>query len=355
MHCQSFRVFLRAVRTIILTGMLPEISTYLDFLIALVFNLAIGSIILSLLFEFFAYFLKRRANFLYKLIYDVLNDKLNYNYAAKFYENPQIDLTKRTYRHKPAYISSINFAQTLINTIVNMHETQNEKFEHKEGDVFFKKEQISAEITERFRSAVNNMNFSDLKILLTSFLNTAESEKKDLIENICQWYDEYMNRAAGWYKMKSQRMMVIMAIIGCVAFNIDIFRVSNTLLHDKELASLIAGVAETYVEENKEKTKQLNDNYPDLSDQERFEQHQKDLQEYLTIVDHLYAGNAPIGWKGEVIPDSFSIAYLLKKIAGWLIMAFALAFGAPFWFDLLGKLVNIRKSGLKPLTHNVKT
>jgi hypothetical protein len=66
-------------------------------------------------------------------------------------------------------------------------------------------------------------------------------------------------------------------------------------------------------------------------------------------------GNAPIGWKGEVIPDSFSIAYLLKKIAGWLIMAFALAFGAPFWFDLLGKLVNIRKSGLKPLTHNVKT
>jgi hypothetical protein len=46
---------------------------------------------------------------------------------------------------------------------------------------------------------------------------------------------------------------------------------------------------------------------------------------------------------------------LLKKTAGWLIMAFALAFGAPFWFDLLGKLVNIRKSGLKPLTHNVKT
>ena len=34
---------------------------------------------------------------------------------------------------------------------------------------------------------------------------------------------------------------------------------------------------------------------------------------------------------------------------------FALAFGAPFWFDLLGKLVNIRKSGLKPLTHKVKT
>ena len=33
---------------------------------------------------------------------------------------------------------------------------------------------------------------------------------------------------------------------------------------------------------------------------------------------------------------------------GWLITAFAVSMGAPFWFDLLNKFVNIRASGKAP-------
>jgi len=35
----------------------------------------------------------------------------------------------------------------------------------------------------------------------------------------------------------------------------------------------------------------------------------------------------------------------LTMILGWLITAFAVSLGAPFWFDLLNKFVNIRASG----------
>jgi hypothetical protein len=35
-------------------------------------------------------------------------------------------------------------------------------------------------------------------------------------------------------------------------------------------------------------------------------------------------------------------------ILGWLITAFAVSLGAPFWFDLLNKFVNIRASGKAP-------
>ena len=33
---------------------------------------------------------------------------------------------------------------------------------------------------------------------------------------------------------------------------------------------------------------------------------------------------------------------------GWLITAFAITLGAPFWFDFLGKFINVRNSGSKP-------
>ena len=38
------------------------------------------------------------------------------------------------------------------------------------------------------------------------------------------------------------------------------------------------------------------------------------------------------------------------KLAGLLVTAGALSLGAPFWFDLLNKLVNLRAAGKKPKT-----
>jgi hypothetical protein len=35
-------------------------------------------------------------------------------------------------------------------------------------------------------------------------------------------------------------------------------------------------------------------------------------------------------------------------LAGWFISMGAISMGAPFWFDILAKVVNVRRSGLKP-------
>jgi hypothetical protein len=38
----------------------------------------------------------------------------------------------------------------------------------------------------------------------------------------------------------------------------------------------------------------------------------------------------------------------MRMVSGWLISGIAIGMGAPFWFDLLGRLVNVRNTGAKP-------
>jgi hypothetical protein len=53
----------------------------------------------------------------------------------------------------------------------------------------------------------------------------------------------------------------------------------------------------------------------------------------LGVVKH---GPAESGWGFWVM------------LLGWLVTAFAVSFGAPFWFDALSKLGSPRNSGTKP-------
>ena len=85
-------------------------------------------------------------------------------------------------------------------------------------------------------------------------------------------------------------------------------------------------------------------------------------------VDDLETLGLPVGWKKNVAPWSWrsdSIAHAppgdyfherqrrswpnaVLYVLGILITAFSLSAGAPFWFDLLLRLVNVRRTGAKP-------
>jgi len=54
-----------------------------------------------------------------------------------------------------------------------------------------------------------------------------------------------------------------------------------------------------------------------------------------------------LGWK-NVQWSQVGWYDVLTKLLGWIVTALAVSLGAPFWFDLLRKLVNIRNAGQKP-------
>ena len=53
-----------------------------------------------------------------------------------------------------------------------------------------------------------------------------------------------------------------------------------------------------------------------------------------------------IDWKNFKVSKS-PIFRVLMMIGGWFISGIAIAMGAPFWFDLLSKVMNVRNAGKK--------
>jgi hypothetical protein len=54
----------------------------------------------------------------------------------------------------------------------------------------------------------------------------------------------------------------------------------------------------------------------------------------------------PLGWKNKIFYDFEPLS-----IVGWLATVLAICLGAPFWFDILNKIANLRGTGPKPSTN----
>jgi hypothetical protein len=56
-----------------------------------------------------------------------------------------------------------------------------------------------------------------------------------------------------------------------------------------------------------------------------------------------------LGWHETPKNDSASFWSIWPaRLLGWMLTILAISLGAPFWFDMLNKLVNIRSAGKSP-------
>lgn len=83
------------------------------------------------------------------------------------------------------------------------------------------------------------------------------------------------------------------------------------------------------------------------------------LQKEVIFLTNAVPPALPLGWSRE--PYDFKKDFFSsvgKTIAGhgigWLASILAICLGAPFWFDLLNKIANLRSSGPKPSTTDQK-
>jgi len=202
----------------------------------------------------------------------------------------------------------------------------------------------------QMEQAVKDLPDSNIRDMLGTALAQANTNINALRRHIANWFDDSMDRLSGAYKRKLKLISFLVGVGVAVALNADTVHVVVTLWTNPILRSQAVDAAATVVQnkgqipsdarcaEIKDKTAAKTDSA--AAQNESLSQQVQDLCNLRSEATIL-----PIGWQ-EAMPAS-RLGWFYKLIGLWL-TATALSLGAPFWFDVLSRFMNLRGSGDKP-------
>lgn len=245
--------------------------------------------------------------------------------AGRFYAHSSIKYLAKyqskvgnmsTIKTKPAYVHRGTFSSTMID--------------------IFRSDGKGIHDWAKIQFAVRNnvLNFEpETHKQVVHLLDDAEDDMEAFIERLESWFDEMMDRVNGWYKRKISFILFVLGFIMAIAFNVDSIAIVKVLSKDKEARDKLVELAIARVESDNSGSNMVNLDSAYRAVQSEILQ----ANNILSIV----RGNTNT-------QDPHRDSHELLLLAGWLITALALSLGAPFWFDLLKKLVALRSSGINP-------
>ncbi len=298
-------------------------STILDVAIGIVFVFLLASLIASAVREGLEAWLKTRASHLEAGLREILRDPDGTGLVKHFYEHPLIfslysgqyvanpklntgvmSLTRGG--NLPSYIPSRNFAMALLDMAARGPQTESTVVAT--GRVTF----------EAVRSNVGSIENPAVQRALLVALDSAQGDLGKAQANLEAWYNSAMDRVSGWYRRSTQGILLGLGLVLAVTLNISTIRIGDTLIRDRTTRDLVVATAQ------KAQTSTL---------------------DYATANQALAGLHLPIGWPSGIRKELKDNGP--SDLLGWVLTAFAVSVGAPFWFDMLNRLIVIR-STVKP-------
>ena len=288
-------------------------NALLDVTIGLVFLYLLLGLVCTILTELASSVLGLRAKTFSKGLDEILGGQSSALKAAFDATGIMKTARRMSGKHGPSYLAPENFTAAIVETA-------------KSTGAFAGRIDKVADLIE----CLDALPDSDLKKSLIAVVDSADDKVEDAKKRIGTWFDSMMDRASGNFNRDVKRRTAVYAVLITIAFNADSLTVANALWTDAALRDQIADSAASFVAEAE-----------DVDDLADLEVVQSELRPF------------PIGWDTSGAPPHVCDWYaswqgVVLKVIGWLITALAVSLGAPFWFDLLKKLVALRGSGPAP-------
>ncbi|MDQ3801671.1 MAG: hypothetical protein M3384_19785 [Acidobacteriota bacterium] len=338
-------------------------SEILDVVIGMIFIFLLLSLVCTAINEMIEAVLNKRAKFLEAGIKELLNDRSGTGLVAAIYNHPLIaGLFRGSYGTDatlPSYIPARNFALALMDTVlpgVNNPQSGTDSATARTNVAGSAADATGATNSlQTLREAINNNRLIDPETqkALTTLIDAAGNDAAKARENIENWFNSSMDRVSGWYKRRAQVIILILGLLTAIGINADSITISNSLSHDNALRESLVTAADEYAKMNASPAASPKPS-PSPDSNSRIVACQKDATspecKFETSLGQIKGLGLPIGWdrnNTKLVPASGDIGGWMLKIFGWLITAFAISLGAPFWFDLLNKFMVVR-STVKP-------
>ncbi len=263
-------------------------SAVLDVALGMVFCWGAVALIASSIYESIASLFKLRANDLQKGVKDLLNDKDFAGLALSVYRNGLVN------PRDPGTATGESNVTVKPSYIDPMHFAA----------ALLEAIQGAPDAVEDLKKKLEAIKDDQIRTMLVGMYTRAGGKIEEIQKQLAGWFSAGMERVSGVYKRRAQLFSFLIALLVAEALNIDTFGLFKALwVHPADIASLpVPGAASVALSE----LKQL-----------------------------------PVGRTGALPAD-------LVSVLGWLATACSALFGAPFWFGLLQRLVNLRGTGPKP-------
>jgi hypothetical protein len=212
---------------------------------------------------------------------------------------------------------------------------------------------ISPEVNQTLNALLSN---------LEEYVGEKESKLAKARQNVEKWFDDSMDRVSGVFKRHSQWMALMIGFVIALILNVDSVDLTLYLWREPTVRQALAENAAMF----------------ELSQEELEASPEEALQNFR---NQFLGLSLPVGWGFTRVPSSafsdascqlfpgedqsFGIpvigsnlcitppnpsnqANLGIKVLGILLTALAARQGAPFWFDILKRVVNLRGTGANP-------
>ena len=272
-------------------------SPVLEIAAGLAFIYLLLSVVCSAVQEWLGSLLDRRPRALEQGLRALLDDPSGTGLAAAFYKHPIIESLLPDEK-KPSYISAQTFSTVVL-------------------DLLNAAPKVTGAIPILVRAAGGNA--------------------QKLQQSLEEWFGTAMDRVSGLYKRWTQFALVAIALAVAVGGNVDSIAIARRLSHDSAFRTQTFKGAQGIVSDRHGEPPK---NAPDVA---------KALAETDKQLDQ---AGLSFGWDSrEDFRKEFD-EHFIAKLAGLILTGIAVSLGAPFWFDLVSRLVNLRLTGSKPPAAN---
>ncbi len=332
--------------------------------------------------------------------------KVTNSLIKNFYQHQEVGFLGRKASLNPSIIKASNFSKVILDKIKALGQGETELEQLQSGLKKLSVSQVDMEDYVQEIDRIMGPQTADyIKSILDDCQYRIDDTTEQVLQfksELENWFDRTMEQTSEWYKQRMQKILLIIGFLIAWFFNADTFTIIKKLSYDKDARDKVVEMASGYIENNRYKeyalitldsTALADTTQYDSANMATLKAYTIQAMKYNDRLDTLYnikkslesdmANAHSVLGLGAWLPDSVAIQkgqavypdwveapladrvikiephvvfaqiswfqkiqYMLRLLwshpAGYLITALAVSLGAPFWFDLLSKLMKLR-------------
>jgi hypothetical protein len=243
-------------------------------------------------------------------------------FVKAFYDHPLVQVLSKGREGRPSYIPP-----EIVGQVVEALVTANGAIES---------------LGEAVNSMPGTPETNRVKGLIRTFVTQAGGDADAFRKAVETHFNAVMDRASGWFKRYAHNVSLIVSAVLVIGANVDTVNIATSLASNPAARTKLVEIAEQRLAGANTFEDQVK-----AGGRTTVEQAKKQSMEAQAALDRavsdMEATGLNFGWKGWP-----ALNEIPAKVAGLLVSILAVSLGAPFWFDVLQRFMQVRATGVLP-------